>query len=567
MTKTYGESDAQTRARLGHYCKQKPAIATAPQDAQPAAAPSTAAMPKSASCSDITGLGGDSPAKTNCNTGNSLLAAARAVRTQNPQAAAETYKQAADAYRRAGDITLANSVLAEAQALIASAANQAAPTAPPVAAPVPSPNPDPQVASNNQAPYQDGNPGVLHWHHTDDPADCANANSVERSSAEWGYMCVRWRHTSDPDDCWLAHPDERATAAWQRLCGQILYTSPLSPRDLDAKASAACNGQPDDTLRACLRNTKVSLAIQSDQNVRAQCGALRNRDEQACCADTVYLYGPQAPWQRRCLRESLAGAPDANLPAWVQNLKPLLPDDYRHDGNLSQPPEKLVPDMCPPGAGLKPDPTAFGAWSSSTCQPLIIPGAQIGSVVPVQPGDTAGVSPDKVDHFERNARNLAEMVAIAVAERDSKLAPADRVRCTQAAAAGALALIKGGAPVVPPECAALVNATRAEFAYDYAHNVIDAGDDATQVLLGYLVGRNNSGIAVSGNLGSPLPGMTGLGPDAANRRAIDCASATEHWKSAREINTIAAYEDHLARFGQCDFAILAKARIEALKKQ
>jgi type II secretory pathway pseudopilin PulG len=67
------------------------------------------------------GLGGDTPAATNCNSGNSLLATARAVRAQNTQAATETYKQAADAYRRAGDIALANAVLAEAQALTASA--------------------------------------------------------------------------------------------------------------------------------------------------------------------------------------------------------------------------------------------------------------------------------------------------------------------------------------------------------------------------------------------------------------------------------------------------------------
>jgi tetratricopeptide (TPR) repeat protein len=48
--------------------------------------------------------------------------------------------------------------------------------------------------------------------------------------------------------------------------------------------------------------------------------------------------------------------------------------------------------------------------------------------------------------------------------------------------------------------------------------------------------------------------------------AADCARAETHWKSAESIGTLAAFEDHLARFPNCDFATLAKARIEALKK-
>jgi hypothetical protein len=45
-----------------------------------------------------------------------------------------------------------------------------------------------------------------------------------------------------------------------------------------------------------------------------------------------------------------------------------------------------------------------------------------------------------------------------------------------------------------------------------------------------------------------------------------CAAATEHWKSAEAIGTVAAFEDHLARFPSCAFAGLAKARVESLKK-
>jgi Caspase domain/VHL beta domain len=45
-----------------------------------------------------------------------------------------------------------------------------------------------------------------------------------------------------------------------------------------------------------------------------------------------------------------------------------------------------------------------------------------------------------------------------------------------------------------------------------------------------------------------------------------CAAASDHWKSAEAIGTVAAFEDHLARFGNCPFAGLARARIEGLKK-
>lgn len=45
-----------------------------------------------------------------------------------------------------------------------------------------------------------------------------------------------------------------------------------------------------------------------------------------------------------------------------------------------------------------------------------------------------------------------------------------------------------------------------------------------------------------------------------------CARAEMHWKSAEEIRTLAVYEDHLARFPNCEFATLALARIKALKK-
>jgi hypothetical protein len=48
--------------------------------------------------------------------------------------------------------------------------------------------------------------------------------------------------------------------------------------------------------------------------------------------------------------------------------------------------------------------------------------------------------------------------------------------------------------------------------------------------------------------------------------AADCAQAETHWQSAEEIGTLAVYQDHLARFPTCDFATLATARIETLRK-
>jgi hypothetical protein len=47
--------------------------------------------------------------------------------------------------------------------------------------------------------------------------------------------------------------------------------------------------------------------------------------------------------------------------------------------------------------------------------------------------------------------------------------------------------------------------------------------------------------------------------------ADPCASAGEHWKSAEAIGTTAAFEDHLARYSNCAFAGLARARLDVLK--
>jgi hypothetical protein len=46
-----------------------------------------------------------------------------------------------------------------------------------------------------------------------------------------------------------------------------------------------------------------------------------------------------------------------------------------------------------------------------------------------------------------------------------------------------------------------------------------------------------------------------------------CSAASDHWKSAESIGTLAAFQDHIARFPACAFAALAKARIDALRSK
>jgi hypothetical protein len=65
---------------------------------------------------------------------------------------------------------------------------------------------------------------------------------------------------------------------------------------------------------------------------------------------------------------------------------------------------------------------------------------------------------------------------------------------------------------------------------------------------------------------SKPPAISAPKSSAASASAADCARAETHWKSVENIKTLAAYEDHLARFPNCEFAGLAAAHIQALKK-
>jgi hypothetical protein len=66
----------------------------------------------------------------------------------------------------------------------------------------------------------------------------------------------------------------------------------------------------------------------------------------------------------------------------------------------------------------------------------------------------------------------------------------------------------------------------------------------------------------------PPPAAAAPPPTPPTPPAADaCAAASTHWASTESIGTIAAYEDHLARFATCPFAGLARARIDALEQK
>jgi hypothetical protein len=166
-----------------------------------------------------------------------------------------------------------------------------------------------------------------------------------------------------------------------------------------------------------------------------------------------------------------------------------------------------------------------------------------------------------------------------------------RRQCRDPVFIAARGLLTGEVSTIPQRCEALASAARDEVTR-YAGTHIDSLSPQVEEILAYLaLGNPVSGGLNSGALGAPLPGMTGLAPDARqmredecmlrggaqeNCRAVlaqgspssnaDCTRAETHWKSAEDIKTLAAYEDHLARFASCEFANLAKTRIERLKK-
>ena len=56
-------------------------------------------------------------------------------------------------------------------------------------------------------------------------------------------------------------------------------------------------------------------------------------------------------------------------------------------------------------------------------------------------------------------------------------------------------------------------------------------------------------------------------PAPAAAAAESCSAAESHWKAVETIGTVAAYEDHVARFPSCAFVGLARARVDGLRQK
>ena len=266
---------------------------------------------------------------------------------------------------------------------------------------------------------------MVHWHHTSDPADCANANDAERTSAEWGYMCVPDANGLTGD----AAADAAKAAASSGSTMNVVCstsqpgsvdinchpaTSAITFGELDAQAASACPNMELDQQRTCIEDAKLKFLLANDSYVGAECAAVTNHSQLLSCANIVYLCGPNAPWKndlRSALRVSMSEGAD-NLPDWIKAL----------------------------------------------------PGAQPDT--PTVSGDAA----DTIDGVETNAKDAAALIALAVPPRaGAKLAAQDRKTCMAVTYTAVLAMMKAGRPPVPPVCARVVAAARAEFA-SFARN-------------------------------------------------------------------------------------------------
>jgi hypothetical protein len=405
---------------------------------------------------------------------------------------------------------------------------------------------------------------------------CRTTPELDRTSALYGMLCI---------------PDTPAQAAERadRNAAHYAEKSPVNPNDLAQRAEAACPLGAQMDLRQqhrCIESFKLNYLLANEPAVQAECSVVANLPtgiSQAECVNAAYLYGPGASRdQRRMLAASLHAG---QLPEWIEALTEWHPE-----------PKPLEPvDGCPLGLGLKPDRSAFGAW---TCQPLGDYGTSQASNAAVAPGNDA-VAPEEI---EQRINRVAEQVIAAVAARAGKQLSADDLKtCMDAAFAAARGLLKGGFPKVSPQCRELTNAAMAEITY-YQRTGVPLLDPQNETLLAVLSGTNaNSSGSLGGNLRPPPPGMTGLEPSAEERRQMDCVArggtredclkaptaaapppprtsqappapadctlAAKHWDSAEKMNSADAYQDHLDRFPSCPFATLAKLRIEALNKK
>lgn len=378
--------------------------------------------------------------------------------------------------------------------------------------------------------------------------------------------------------CGDASPLEKNTAAYFTMCGPKApeakaagYTPSFDPQKLTLWAKQGCGGLMGAEERSCVLKNKLTILLREDPAVRAKCTALEGTDLTRC-VDYTYLFGPEGPTGtdlKAVLRGTLATLPDGAPPAAPEKSPAVIA--------VSAPPSE-----CGPGFGMKPTPGAFGAWS---CQRLGVIFLAPDRKTPIDAGSPEGT--ESVRQFEERINEVAALAAAhAAKEVGAVLSDADRKTCIEASYAAARGVLKGGSPDVPGLCRPMTLAAQAALAY-YADAHIDSSNPGVEEMLAaYIDGANADekkpafvGIEPSKEQRQQQDCMArGQSPDCAAapqsapsppavRASDNCTTAELHWKAVEDMKTIALYEDHLKRFPNCAFAVLAAARIEQLRKR
>jgi hypothetical protein len=342
-------------------------------------------------------------------------------------------------------------------------------------------------------------------------------------------------------DCNAAGQLERNTAAWYDMCVPAgapqrvsAYRPSIDPQKLTLRAKETCGSVPLDGQRACIMDVKARILLSEDAGVRAKCAA-EPAEALMSCIDFVYLYGPTGPSNAE-LRGILSFYHGSSAGTVNGEYKP---------GAASAPPMG-----CDPGFGMKPTPGAFGGWS---CQKLGVIYLAPDRRPPSQSDSTEA---EGIRTFEQQVNEVAAAATVVAAAEPTQLTAEERKVCTGAAFVAARSVLKSGDSEVPEKCHPMADTARAELAY-YAGARVRTWNPGVEELLSALDTRNSSAAGLSGDAS---------GPQWRDIAAPDCTQAETHWKAAEDLKSLAIYEDHLARFPACNFAAVAAARIEQLRK-
>lgn len=377
-------------------------------------------------------------------------------------------------------------------------------------------------------------------------AKIANAPNVSGASAppqaKPGTARRPW--SGRKEDCSSAGPLEQNTAAYYDMCVTAgaprpasAYRPSIDPQKLTLRAKGMCGSVPLDGQRGCVMDAKAKILLSEDAGVRAKCAG-EPAEALMSCIDFVYLYGPTGPSNTE-LQGILSYYHGSSAGTVIGEYKPGAPS--------------APPTGCEPGFGMKPEPGAFGAWS---CQKL---GVIYLAPDRPPPGQSDSTEAESIRTFEQQIDEVAAAATAAAAQAiGGQLTAEDRKMCTTAAFLAARSVLKGGGAEVPDKCHAMADAARSELAYYAGTRVRTLWNPGVEELLSFLDARNPN----SGGLNSGV-----LGPQRQDSAMTDCTQAESHWKAAEDIKSLAIYEDHLARFAACNFAVLAAARIEQLRKR